>query len=98
MLAGAGEFDTKTLMFTFDGKTSDIAVPFAFDLPEIKARETHVIEAHIKIPPNVGYLLRAQFHTSIFLSDPRNPSEPLPCIHQFPYDIRTGFHYMPLEG
>ena len=70
--------------------------PYIFDIPEIKAKSTIVIDANIKMPVDVGYLLKAQFMTHIFLTDPRNvDAEPNPCIHLFPYDIRTGFHYQP---
>jgi len=63
-------------------------------LPEIKAKSTVVIDAQIKIPVNTGFLLKAQFMTHIYLTDPRNVDlEPNPCIHLFSYDIRTGFHY-----
>jgi hypothetical protein len=66
-------------------------------MPEIKAKETTVFEAQIKIPHDVGYLLKAQFMINIFLTDPRNTeAEPNPCIHTCPYDIRTGFHYQPI--
>jgi hypothetical protein len=48
------------------------------------------------MPVDVGFLLKAQFITSIYLTDPRNTDVlPNPCIHSCPYDIRTGFHYQP---
>ena len=71
--------------------------PYIYDLPEIKPKETAVIEAQIKIPKDFGYLLKGQFMTNIFLTDPRNAEvQPNPCIHTCPYDIRTGFHYQPI--
>lgn len=56
-----------------------------------------MIDAQIKMPVDVGFLLKAQFMTHIYLTDPRNQGiDPNPCIHLFPYDIRTGFHYNPV--
>lgn len=99
MSPGIGEFDVSMIEFEFNGKTQNIYQPYIYDLPEIKAGETIVIDAHIKIPVTVGYLLKGQFFTSIFLTDEKNAEvEPLPCIHTFPYDIRTGFHYTPFEN
>ncbi len=46
--------------------------PYIYDLPEIKPKETAVIEAKIKIPKDFGYLLKGQLMTNIFLTDPRN--------------------------
>jgi hypothetical protein len=70
--------------------------PYIFDLPEIKAKETIVVEAFIKIPQEgVGYLLNAAFFTEIYLNDPRNHELDNPCIHRCPYEIRTGFLYSP---
>jgi hypothetical protein len=40
-----------------------LAKPFIYDLPDIKAKETIVIDAQIKIPADVGFLLKAQFIT-----------------------------------
>ena len=68
---------------------------YIFDLPEIKAKETIVVEAFIKIPDGVGYLLNAAFFTEIYLEDPRNFELNNPCIHRCPYEIRTGFLYSP---
>lgn len=68
--------------------------PYVYDLPEIKAKSRIVIDAQIKIPQDAGFLLKAQFLSYIYLTDPRNTEvEPNPCIHFYPYDIRTGFIY-----
>lgn len=92
--AGAGEFDVTKLSFSFDGREEVIEQPYIYDLPEIGAKSTIVVDAQIKIPNDVGYLLKGQFLVHIFLTDPRNSDvNPNPCIHTFSYDIRTGFHY-----
>ena len=84
------------IAFSFDGMEDTLTNPYIYDLPEIKAKSTVVIDAQIKIPVAVGYLLKAQFMTHIYLTDFRNTDvEPIPCLHLFPYDIRTGFHYQP---
>ena len=96
MAAGAGEFDVQQLAFNFEGREQKLDQPYIYDLPLIKAKETIVVDAQIKLPVDVGYLLKAQFMTHIFLTDPRTAAEINPCIHLFPYDIRTGFHYQPI--
>ena len=97
MVAGVGEFDVQQISFIFEGREQKIDQPYIFDLPEIQGKETIVIDAQIKMPVDVGFLLKAQFMTHIYLTDPRNPGiDPNPCIHLFPYDIRTGFHYNPV--
>ena len=96
MLAGPGEFDVTKISFNFDGREQSLEKPFIYDLPEIKGKETIVVEAQIKIPQEgIGYLLKATFFTEIYLTDPRNPEADNPCIHRCPYEIRTGFHYVP---
>jgi len=72
MLPGPGEFDVTQIVFNFEGREQNLAKPFIYDLPDIKAKETIVIDAQIKIPADVGFLLKAQFITQIYLTDPRN--------------------------
>jgi hypothetical protein len=45
MAAGPGEFDVTKISFSFDGREQNLEKPFIYDLPEIKSRETIVIEA-----------------------------------------------------
>jgi|LauGreDrversion4_2_1035121.scaffolds.fasta_scaffold958653_1 hypothetical protein len=87
----------KKVSFTFDGREASLEQPFIYDVAEVEAKSTQVFDALIKIPPDVGFLLKAKFYISIMLMDPRNTDvEPNPCIHSFPYEIRTGFHYVPV--
>jgi len=96
MAAGPGEFDVSKISFSFDGREQSLEKPYIYDLPEIKAKETIVIDAQIRIPQeDIGYLLKATFFTEIYLTDPRNPEFDNPCIHRCPYEVRTGFHYEP---
>ena len=57
-LPGVGEFDMKRLSFIFDGREGSLDQPYIYDLPEIQAKSTQVIEANIKIPADVGFLLK----------------------------------------
>jgi hypothetical protein len=59
--AGQGEFDVQKISFSFDGREESLERPYIQDLPEIKAKSTLVVDATIKIPQDVGYLLKAQF-------------------------------------
>ena len=95
-LAGSGDFDMKKISFTFDGREQNLEEPYIYELPEIEAKTTQVVEAHIKIPQDVGFLLKGQFLIELHLLDPRNEAAANPCIHAFAYDIRTGFHYQPV--
>lgn len=96
ILPGQAEFDVSQIAFSFDGREQQLKTPYVYDLPEVKAKSTQVIEAHIRMAPDAGYLLKGQFVIQVYLTDPRNTDvEPNPCIHLFPYDIRTGFHYSP---
>ena len=67
------------------------------DIPLIQPSEVIVLQLNITIPL-VGYLLKANFNTQVYFTDPRNAVAPFPCIHTFPYDIRTGFHYTPIPN
>jgi hypothetical protein len=60
MAAGPGEFDVTKISFSFDGREQNLEKPYIYDLPEIPAKETRVLEAQIKIPAEgIGYLLKA---------------------------------------
>jgi len=83
----------KSISFIFEGREQTLDEPFILNLPEIEAKATQVVEAQIKIPENVGLLLKGQFFVELHLFDPRNEEAANPCIHAFSYDIRTGFHY-----
>ncbi len=50
MAAGPGEFDVSKISFSFDGREQSLEKPYIYDLPEIKAKETIVIDAQIRIP------------------------------------------------
>jgi len=45
MAAGPGEFDVSKISFNFDGREQTLEKPFIYDLPEIKGKETIVVEA-----------------------------------------------------
>jgi hypothetical protein len=80
MLAGSGDFDVTKISFSFDGRYQSLEKPYIYDLPEIKGKETIVVEAQIKIPQEgIGYLLKATFFTEIYLIDHRNPEAATPA-------------------
>lgn len=63
MLAGNGEFDVTNIAVSFDGREQTLSKPFIYDLTEIEPKETLVIIAQIRIPADVGFLLKANFIT-----------------------------------
>eukprot|EP00347_Sterkiella_histriomuscorum_P009341 403341583 len=94
LLKGDGEFDTATIEFSYQDKKLPLESAYQVEIPIIPPMSSIVIQMNITIP-NVGYLLKACFNVQVYLNDHRNTTLPFPCIHTFPYDIRTGFHYVP---
>ncbi|CDW71365.1 UNKNOWN [Stylonychia lemnae] len=92
--SGDGEFDTTDILVSYKGEKKPLKDPYVIKIPMIDPMSTIVIQCQITIP-QVGYLLKATYNVSSYLTDPRNQAATFPCIHTFPYQIRTGFHYVP---
>jgi hypothetical protein len=57
--AGVGEFDVTKVSFSFDGREESLSKPYIYDLPKIEAKSTLVVDAQIKMPLDVGFLLKS---------------------------------------